>query len=253
MYRRDDGQGFGSGLGGSFGTSGRYDPHRVYDGPYATRGVGRDGSRVARTHEDEHPEQFEPPHRAPALHREHGGFSNYAGGGNRDHRMSGRPHFSEQEAQRYGMQHGYGQSQYPQSYGSPSDMGFGERDWERGAAQGVESQRGPHYGKGPKGYKRSDERIREEVCELMSRQGYVDASDVEVFVEGGVIRLVGTVATRNEKRALEQMCDHVHGVEEVENQIRLRRGETGVTSSEKSQPSQRNPAPTSLNGKTAHT
>lgn len=247
MYRRDDGQGFGSGLGGSFGTSGRYDPHRVYDGPFTTRGVVRDGSRVPRTHEDEHPEHFERPHHA--LHREHGGFSNYAGGGDRDRGFARGPagpaggpeHFSEVEAQRFGAQNGYGHSQYPQSYGSPSDMGFGERDWER--------QPGPHYGKGPKGYKRSDERIREEVCEVMTRQGYVDASDVEVFVEGGVVRLVGTVATRNEKRALEQMCDHVHGVEEVENQIRLRRAETGTNLSEKSQ---RNPAPTSLNGKTAH-
>lgn len=51
-FRRDDG-GFGSGLGGSFGTS--YDPHREWDGPFTTRGVNRAGSRVPRPHPDEHP------------------------------------------------------------------------------------------------------------------------------------------------------------------------------------------------------
>jgi hypothetical protein len=200
---RDDG-GFGSGMAGMFG--GRaYDPHREWEGPFTTRGVFRSGSRIPRAHEDEHPHD-PPPH--PSLHREHGGFSNYAGGGDRDRFFPPNPHFSEaeareMEARRY-EQHGYGQSQFA----DPSD-------WER--------ESGPHYGKGPKGYKRSDERIREEICEVMSRQGFVDASDVEVFVEAGIVRLVGTVASRYDKRALEQMADRVHGVEEVENEIRLRR------------------------------
>jgi hypothetical protein len=191
-YRRDDDAGFGSGLGGNWGAS--WDPHREWEGPLVTRGVNRDGSRIPRPHPDEH--EAPPAH----SHREHGGFSNYAGGGDRD-RVS-RPHFSESTASHY-QQHGYGMSQYE----SP--------DWE--------TERGPHYGKGPKGYKRSDDRIREEVCEVMSRQGFVDASEVEVTVESGVVRLTGTVETRTDKRALEQMADRVHGVEEVRNEIRLRR------------------------------
>jgi osmotically-inducible protein OsmY len=55
------------------------------------------------------------------------------------------------------------------------------------------SERGPHWGKGPKGYKRSDDRIREEVCECISQQGHVDASEVEVRVQGGEVTLTGTV------------------------------------------------------------
>jgi hypothetical protein len=101
---------------------------------------------------------------------------------------------------------------------SPNDMGFGWRERE-------EEARGPHYGKGPKGYKRSDERIREDVCDAVAQQGFIDATDVEVKVEGGVVVLSGTVGRRDEKRGLEELVERVYGVDEVRNEIRLRRGE----------------------------
>lgn len=242
-YRSDDG-GFGSGMGGSFGTSSGYDPHREWDGPLATRGVGRDGSRVPRQHEDEHAVMapMSPQRRAHLSEWEarqqgwHGGQSN------------GPPYPAQQ-------QHGYGLSQYgypeEQAWGGiqpGTDMGLGERDHERG----------PHYGKGPKGYKRSDDRVREEICELMSRQGYIDASDVEVTVEAGVVRLVGLVESRHDKRGLEQMTERVHGVEEVQNEIRLRRSAqrteqtvASTRSAPQSTPRNGNPPTTALNGRTS--
>jgi hypothetical protein len=85
--------------------------------------------------------------------------------------------------------------------------------------------RGPHYGKGPKGYKRSDERMREDVCDCIARQGHIDASDVEVKVENGVVSLTGTVGQRHHKRVLEQMVERVHGVQDVRNELRLQRDE----------------------------
>jgi hypothetical protein len=42
---------------------------------------------------------------------------------------------------------------------------------------------GPHAGRGPRGYTRSDERIREDVCDRLCEHGFVDASDVEVRVD----------------------------------------------------------------------
>ncbi|MCW5836516.1 MAG: BON domain-containing protein, partial [Labilithrix sp.] len=99
--------------------------------------------------------------------------------------------------------------------------GFGPDAWDGGFGFG--DDRGPHYGRGPKGYKRPDERIREEVCEVISRQGFIDATDVEVIVESGVVRLVGSVGQRREKRGLEQLIERVHGVEEVRNELRLNR------------------------------
>lgn len=107
--------------------------------------------------------------------------------------------------------------------GSGSDLGFSYRGHE---GRGDVDERGPHYGKGPKGYKRTDERIREEVCECIARQGHIDASDVEVKVENGTVILTGTVAQRHHKRVLEQMVERVHGVDDVHNELRLKREES---------------------------
>lgn len=103
-----------------------------------------------------------------------------------------------------------------------SDLGF-----SYGRHEGIEDigDRGPHYGKGPKGYKRSDERIREEVCDCIARQGHIDASDVEVKVENGTVVLTGTVGQRHHKRVLEQMVERLHGVDDVKNELRLKRDE----------------------------
>lgn len=137
--------------------------------------------------------------------REHGGFGSYAGVGERDaSRQWGR------------ARHERGGYYRPMS---GSDLGFGYREHEGMPA------RGPHYGKGPKGYRRSDERIREDVCDMIAYQGYIDATDVEVKVENRIVILSGTVAERDEKRALEQMVERVHGVEEVRNELRLGREE----------------------------
>jgi hypothetical protein len=73
---------------------------------------------------------------------------------------------------------------------------------------------------GPKGYRRSDERIRDEVCERIGRSG-IDAREVEVTVEGGEVTLAGWVEHREDKRALEDLADDVFGVADVHNQLRL--------------------------------
>lgn len=104
------------------------------------------------------------------------------------------------------------------SYGyRGTDMGMGAPDEDRG----------PHWGKGPKGYTRSDEKTREEVCEAIAHQGHIDASDVEVKVEKGIVVLSGTVAHRHQKRALEQLVEHVRGVHDVHNELRLTRNVAG--------------------------
>jgi hypothetical protein len=103
-----------------------------------------------------------------------------------------------------------------------SDLGFSYRGHEGGVDL---DDRGPHYGKGPKGYKRSDDRVREDVCDCIARQGHIDASDVEVKVENGTVVLTGTVGQRHHKRVLEQMVERLHGVDDVRNELRLKREE----------------------------
>lgn len=81
--------------------------------------------------------------------------------------------------------------------------------------------KGAFAGKGPKGWKRSDERIREDVCEALAYHPYIDASDVEVAVADGEVTLTGAVEDRRTKRLVEDVVDDVHGVTDVHNQLRL--------------------------------
>jgi hypothetical protein len=78
-------------------------------------------------------------------------------------------------------------------------------------------------GIGPRGYRRSDERIREDVCERFSEHGQLDPSDVEVAVHEGEVLLSGTVSTRAQKRLAEDIADFVVGVIEVHNYLRVQR------------------------------
>ena len=80
---------------------------------------------------------------------------------------------------------------------------------------------GPYSGRGPRGYQRSDERIREDVCDLLCEHGALDASNVEVQVAGREVTLVGFVPTRFQKRLAEDLADSVTGVSEVHNQLRV--------------------------------
>lgn len=109
--------------------------------------------------------------------------------------------------QGHGFETGYGMSGQP-------GFGFGERT----------GQAGPFAGRGPRGYQRSDERIHEEVCDLLS-QGFIDAGDVDVKVENGEVTLQGEVRQRDWKRLAEDMAADVRGVRDVHNELRVRRQE----------------------------
>ena len=86
---------------------------------------------------------------------------------------------------------------------------------------GFEPRRGgPHAGKGPKNYRRSDERILEDVNEALTRHPELDASEVEVSVEARVVRLSGGVPDRRAKRLAEDIAYQVPGVEDVENKLK---------------------------------
>ncbi|HEY3187897.1 MAG TPA: BON domain-containing protein, partial [Solirubrobacteraceae bacterium] len=90
--------------------------------------------------------------------------------------------------------------------------------------------RGPHTGKGPKGYQRSDERIREDVCERLCDHGEVDASEIEIRVTNREVTLLGAVGTRAEKRLAEDIVDSVPGVGDVHNQLRVSQDQPGSPS-----------------------
>lgn len=78
-------------------------------------------------------------------------------------------------------------------------------------------------GKGPKGYMRPDERIFDDVCELLTRDRDIDASQIEVQVDKGVVTLTGKVEDRNMKRFAEQVIENVSGVKDVQNLLEFDR------------------------------
>lgn len=94
----------------------------------------------------------------------------------------------------------------------------------QGGQQGGQMQResGPHRGKGPKGYTRSDDRIREEVSDRLSDNDMIDASDISVEVSGGEVTLEGYVSSRSARRAAEDCCESCSGVSHVQNNLRVR-------------------------------
>jgi osmotically-inducible protein OsmY len=83
--------------------------------------------------------------------------------------------------------------------------------------------RGGYSGRGPKGYTRTDDRIREDVCDRLSWNDEVDATDIVVRVEKGEVTLEGSVETRHMKRLAADISEDVSGVADVHNTIRVRK------------------------------
>lgn len=81
---------------------------------------------------------------------------------------------------------------------------------------------GPYSGVGPRGYRRTDDRIKDDVNDRLTWHGYLDATDIQVDVNDGVVTLSGTVNTRREKRMAEDAAESVSGVEDVNNQLSIR-------------------------------
>ena len=97
---------------------------------------------------------------------------------------------------------------------------FGDEDAERRRERDRQVS-GQHKGKGPKGYTRSDDRIKEDINDRLSDDVFIDASEIDVTVSQGEVTLTGTVETRSAKRRAEDIAEEVSGVKNVENRLRL--------------------------------
>jgi hypothetical protein len=97
----------------------------------------------------------------------------------------------------------------------------GVQDYPGGALdQLVEAS---HRGKGPKGYRPSDDRLRERICERLTDDPFIDATDVDVSVANGEATLSGEVDSRQMKFAVEELVAGIYGITSVDNTIRVRR------------------------------
>ena len=102
---------------------------------------------------------------------------------------------------------------------------FGDEDAERRRRM---DSRQDYRERGPKGYRRPDERIREEINDRLSDDPWVDASEIEVSVTDGEVSLSGKVSDRMAKRRAEDIVDSVSGVRDVANRIRVHRAGSDV-------------------------
>lgn len=106
----------------------------------------------------------------------------------------------------------FGRGQYGQSQG-----GYGRSFAGESGGMGIQSRM---RGMGPKNYRRSDERIREDVCEMLE-DADLDASEIDVKVREGEVTLEGSVKDRWSKREAEDVVCQVRGVRDCHNQLRL--------------------------------
>lgn len=117
---------------------------------------------------------------------------------------------------------GYGDATGP--YGR--DRGFWDRMSDEAASwfgdpYARERREEDHRGRGPKGYRRSDERINEDVHERLTEDRDLDASGMTVAVKDGEVILDGFVRNRGDKHRAEHIVEHISGVGHVQNNLRV--------------------------------
>jgi osmotically-inducible protein OsmY len=131
--------------------------------------------------------------------------------------------------QSYGAQNSSGQSYGNQGYGGQNNGSAGQQS-HRGAQHGQYGNQsygqggnpmGLHRGKGPQGWTRSDERIKDQVCEALTDHEHIDASGIDVEVKNGDVTLSGMVPDRETKRAAEDCAERIAGVKDVANQLKV--------------------------------
>jgi osmotically-inducible protein OsmY len=254
--------------GGGFGAAGRESWYAAGNGDYRPEtdrnyGGGSGAERYAEAHRGR---GYREDYRGDFLgsERDYGTSAGYGtggsaldwreveGGGRRDwERRRREPGFTD-----LAFGHGFGTGYEGRDWSGPrrerrGNWDYGRERHERGfleragdeiaswfgddeaARRRREDQRGDYRGRGPKGYRRSDERIRDDVNDRLTDDPHIDASDIEVTVSNREVTLSGTIATRFEKRHAEDIADSVSGVTHVQNNLRVQQeassgAETGL-------------------------
>ena len=114
-------------------------------------------------------------------------------------------------------------------YGTRREVGYiggGESRYATRATPGEDWRRpGPYRGRGPRNYRRSSERIEEDVNERLTAHGWLDATNLQVEVEDDIVTLRGEVEDYRDKRLAEDIAYNVSGVHDINNRISVRRRE----------------------------
>lgn len=95
--------------------------------------------------------------------------------------------------------------------------------WVEGREPERRKPGGSHSRQVPQFHRRSDDKIREEIWELLTNNADLDASEVELQVESGEVTLTGTVDSRDARWLAEDLVTSVTGVREVNNRLKVAR------------------------------
>ncbi|MFL5470743.1 MAG: BON domain-containing protein [Gemmatimonadales bacterium] len=118
---------------------------------------------------------------------------------------------------------------YPDE-GSPDDApGYG--DWRRhstGAGSGARGQEGLNLSEQRGGSerrigqrRRPDAALAQELHEILTKDPELDATEIEVEVEGGAVTLRGVVDSSDARLLAEELVESVTGVREVHNNLKV--------------------------------
>ena len=220
---------YGTGWAGDYG---RGDSSRYYAGEEQGKGFagGRDlGGRSYRSSYDRN--WGDTPSSESGYNRDYGRSYGSTGFEDRNARESDREYQGTFRPPNYGRDFQTNQRRTYRDEGTA-----GNRDWLDRASDEVSSWFGDDEaerrrrmdkmrdrnfrGRGPKGYRRSDERIREDVNDRLTDHAYLDASDIDVSVKEGEVTLSGKVFDRTDKRLAEDVAESVTGVKNVQNNLR---------------------------------
>ena len=107
-----------------------------------------------------------------------------------------------------------------EGFGSP-----GENTWggEQFRADRREEQGRRQTNSGPRSRRKPDESLRQEIREILIADPELEATDIEVEVEGGAVTLRGVVADPDARLLAEELVESLSGVREVHNRLRVER------------------------------
>lgn len=104
------------------------------------------------------------------------------------------------------------------SFGQQGLGGYGDFN---GPPRPHRQRAGGFRGRGPRDYVRPDERIADDIIGRLTDDHAVDASQILVGVEGGLVTLTGNVPARRMKHRAEDIAADASGVRDVRNEIRV--------------------------------
>ncbi|MGO4552371.1 BON domain-containing protein [Lysobacter sp. 2RAF19] len=166
------------------------------------------------------------------------GFGRQAAGTNRD--FGGRDYGQRDQSRIREERNDQQRASSYETAGWDDDLDTGQRNYEPfhvgtgmglGASSGTEFGREREFGSsyrsqsfrgmGPANYKRSDERIRDDIYERLTDSHVIDARGIMVDVNEGNVTLTGTVNERRMRYAAEDLVERIGGVSNINNQLRV--------------------------------